>query len=442
MIIIKCKKLLLQVQYCVMSSRSFLFLQGVASPFFSELGRALINEGHKVSRINFCGGDYFFSKAFDSNKVYSTNYNNPLDALPKFIERLLNEKQISDIILFGDTRPIHKASIDLAKQNNINIHVFEEGYLRPSWITLDKEGVNANSKLSKDPQWYRDFVRTSLSKETIETHKPKDTGKQMRPRAWHDMRYHFAGLLLKPLFPTYRTHRPETPLTEYVGWIKRFPRISLFHKKQAEETIQMLVSEKRDFYVLPLQLNADAQMREHSPIKTVLEVIEITLRSFAKYAPTNSLLIIKNHPLDTGLINYLSKIKQATLENGIKPNRVIYLETGDLNTLLEYAKGTVLVNSTVGMSALAANCPTITLGSAIYDIPGLTYQGKLDDFWVDALKLDNKPDDGLFNDFKKSLIALNQINGDFYTRKGIKMAVLGSLPFLDPDNHQSSKSNT
>jgi capsular polysaccharide export protein len=40
--------------------RSFLFLQGLASWFFDRLGRALIERGHAVHRVNFNGGDRLF----------------------------------------------------------------------------------------------------------------------------------------------------------------------------------------------------------------------------------------------------------------------------------------------------------------------------------------------------------------------------------------------
>ena len=39
---------------------TFLFLQGIASPFFSVLGSALRERGHGVRRINFSAGDWLF----------------------------------------------------------------------------------------------------------------------------------------------------------------------------------------------------------------------------------------------------------------------------------------------------------------------------------------------------------------------------------------------
>jgi len=401
-------------------NRSFLFLQGVASPFFAELGKALLDQGHQVLKINFCGGDWFYSGGLST-----LNYRNGNDGLADYLTHIFSKHAVTDIVLFGDTRPVHLDAIRLANKQNIHVHVFEEGYLRPGWITLEQGGVNAHSSLSKDPQWYQQFARTLKAPGTF-----YNTGKQLTPRAIHDMRYHLGSFFLKPLFPHYRTHRPDTPLTEYIGWIKRFPRIFLFQKKQAQQQITSLLQRNKPFYVLPLQLNADAQIKRHSTITSISDFMQGSISSFTRHAPEDSLLVIKNHPLDTGLVDYPGVITQAIKQNNLDPMRVVYLETGDLNALLDQASGTVLVNSTVGLSSIQACCPTIALGTAIYDMPGLTYQGKLDTFWQDALDDRHKPDANLVDAFCHSVIALTQINGDFYTRKGIKLAVSGSVERL------------
>ncbi len=401
-------------------SRSFLFLQGVASPFFAELGKALLAQGHRVLKINFCGGDWFYSRALNA-----LNYRGDIEGLAGYLGAIVAQHAINDMVLFGDTRPVHLDAIKLAGMLNINIHVFEEGYLRPGWITLEQGGVNAHSSLSKNPQWYQRFAGTLKT-----TPATRHTGKQLPPRALHDMRYHLGSFLLRRFFPRYRSHRPDTPLTEYLGWIRRFPKIWLFHKKQAQRAIHTLLQQHQSFFVLPLQLSADAQIKQHSGFASMRDVIQHCIQSFACHAPVASTLVIKNHPLDTALADYPGVINDAIQKNNIAPQRVVYLETGDLNALLDQASGTVLVNSTVGLSSLQAGCPTIALGTAIYDMPGLTYQGKLDDFWQDALKKEHRPDARLVDAFCQSVIALTQINGDFYTKKGIKLAVSGSVERL------------
>ena len=84
-----------------------------------------------------------------------------------------------------------------------------------------------------------------------------------------------------------------------------------------------------------------------------------------------------------------------------------------LPTLLRHAKGTVNINSTVGLSSVLYGTPTITLGKAIYDMEGLTCKGMyLDDFWTNY----QVPDMELANKFKQHLIETTQLNGSFYGR--------------------------
>ena len=93
------------------------------------------------------------------------------------------------------------------------------------------------------------------------------------------------------------------------------------------------------------------------------------MQSFAAYSEPDSLLVIKNHPLDTGLIEYRRYTERLAHELRVA-DRVRFIDAGHLPTLLDHAKGVVVVNSTVGLSALHHRRPLITLGDAIYSIPG------------------------------------------------------------------------
>lgn len=404
-----------------MKHRSFLLLQGVASPFFSTLEKALNNAGHKALKINFCGGDLLSGRFFSTPLNY-INYRGTLEALPAFYATIFDQYAISDIILFGDTRPVHLPAITLAKRNNIRIHVYEEGYFRPHWITLDKGGVNANSSLSNDPAWFLKFAKT----QPLKNQTTQPTGGGLSIRAWHDLRYHFAKFVFKPLFPHYQTHRPDSALKEYGGFVLRFPALKFYFEKKAKQQINRLLANNKPFYLLPLQLGADAQIRVHSSVQNIEDLIYITIKSFAKYAPQDALLVIKNHPLDPWFIDYPAVIKKLALHYKLADNRIVFLEAGDLTSLLQHCKGTVLVNSTVGTAALLYNCPVIALGYAIYNMAGLTFQGALDDFWTQACP----PDLALFKAFRASVIESTQINGSFYNQSGIVMAVANSVPLL------------
>ena len=97
--------------------------------------------------------------------------------------------------------------------------------------------------------------------------------------------------------------------------------------------------------------------------------------------------------------------------------------------LVAHAQGLVTVNSTVGAVSLGLNCPTLTLSDPIYNLPGLTFQGGLDDFWREG----DAPDAEFFRRFKNCVIFATQVNGGFYCRKGIDLAASNSARVLSAE---------
>ncbi|MCW4151739.1 capsular biosynthesis protein [Halomonas sp. 18H] len=389
--------------------RSFLFLQGVCSPFFPRLGRKLSADGHHVAKVNFAAGDiaYWCKSAGPGH-----NFRGKLENLPEFLRELWQRHGTTDQILFGDQRPMHLIAIEEARKQGIRNHVLEEGYFRPFWITLEREGVNGYSLLPQDADWYRE-----VGGRLPQPARPKRFRSSFNRRARHDVLYHLAGLGNPLMFPRYRTHAPVTAPVEYAGYIKRFTQLRWWKPRDAEH-IEALVAGNRPYYVLPLQLNGDAQIRNHSDFDDMIEVIEHIMASFARQAPSDSLLCIKNHPLDMGLINYSGLIKRLEKRFAIE-GRTLYLESGDLNHLLYAAAGTVTVNSTSGIVALEHRCPTIALSQPIYRLNGLTFEGGLDDFWRDA----EAPDDELFRCFHRTIMHTVQLNGGYYCDTGMQLAI-------------------
>ncbi|HEY5718730.1 MAG TPA: hypothetical protein VIS52_09565, partial [Motiliproteus sp.] len=188
-------------------------------------------------------------------------------------------------------------------------------------------------------------------------------------------------------------------------------------RRDAEE-IQNLLRRKTRYYLLPLQLNSDSQIRTHSRSRGVPFLVKQVINSFFRHAPADTHQVIKNHPLDTVLINYAAWIGRLVRRLKLQ-GRILYLESGHLPTLLDHTLGVVTVNSSVGTSAFVHGCPTIAMGDAIYDMEGLTFQGPLDQFWTNL----SPPDRKLYRDFRNTVIHTTQVNGGFYTRKGIRLGV-------------------
>src|SRR5687768_5897860 len=129
------------------TKRSFLFLQGLATPFFVRLAREIATRGHSVHRINLCGGDRLYWPRFGA-----VDFRGRFSDWRDFLGSYLQDAGITDIILFGDCRPYHRVAMDIARSRDIAVHVLEEGYFRPDWITLERGGTNAFSSLPRDPK--------------------------------------------------------------------------------------------------------------------------------------------------------------------------------------------------------------------------------------------------------------------------------------------------
>lgn len=395
--------------------RSFLALQGTASPFFRQLAHGLCVRGHRVRRVNFCGGDVAYSG--DENVC---DYSERPVFLADWYRQIVGEAGFSDVLLFGDCRAVHHPVHEVAQKFGVRVHVFEEGYLRPHWITMERHGVNGRSQMSRDPAWYLD------QRKYIPAAAPgRSTGYNLYERARHDIAYRLANALHMHRFPHYESHRPKGGCHEYAGlaWRALHQRR---YDKEAEAATRDLIEGKHQYYLFPLQLNSDSQIVNHSPFEGVCEAISIVLNSFARHAPENTYLVVKNHPLDTGLVGYRHFAQARATELGIE-KRLRFIDAGHLPTLLEHSHGVVVVNSTVGLSAIHHGRPVIALGTAIYSMPGLTWQGRLSDFWTQA----EPPSKLLYQSFVDSIMHHTQINGDFYTQSGIAMSVEGAITRLE-----------
>lgn len=391
-------------------TRSFLLLQGVASPFFARLADALKKQGHRVYKVNFNAGD----ATFWLPRGRSAHFQGRLEHLSQWLERIWVREGITDQILFGDRRPVHHRAVQRAERYNIRTHVFEEGYFRPYWITLEREGVNGHSLLPRDPDWFR-----RAASFVPKLNKPTHFKSAFIKRAGYDVLYHVAGLFNPVLNVHYRNHSPIIAPVEYSGYIWRFLRLPWWRRRDPG-VIKRFSQEavEHPYFVLPLQLNTDAQIRDHSRFEDMFAVIRYVLASFAAHAPRNARLLIKNHPLDMGLVNYARLIEEQSKEYQVE-GRVDFVETGDLNRILKHATGTITVNSTVGMVSLQHDCPTVCLSDPIYNLPGLTSQQGLDAFWSSPCR----PDSQLLSAFYRVVMYATQLNGGFYCHKGIGLAV-------------------
>jgi capsular polysaccharide export protein len=399
------------------SSRCFLFLQGLAARFFGRLGEALAARGHVVRRVNFNGGDRAFWRL-----PGAIDFRGRAEAWPSFLEGLIAAWGISDIILFGDCRPLHRAAIAVARRHGLPAWVVEEGYLRPDWITFEQGGVNGYSALPRDPLWYCDEARRL----PVWRDPPSMPG-TFRRRATEDVYYWLASALAARRFPHYATHRPYFQLIEYAGWLRRLA-LQRRGERQAAAALAGLADCRDPIFLFPLQLDCDYQLRVHSPFQSVRAAIEMVLTSFAGHAAPASRLVVKLHPLDSGIYDWAAMTRHAAVGVGVS-DRLTILDGGSIDAALALSRGVVTINSTVGIRALTLGQTVIALGSAIYDMPGLTFQGDLDAFWSAG----GPPDPSLLDAFRRVLAARALIPGSFFSKPGLKVAVDAAVARLEAE---------
>lgn len=390
--------------------REFLFLQGNSSPFMERLARGVMRGGHGVHRVAFSAGDCLFWAMPGAIRFQAS-----FRRWSEFFRTLVERRRITDLVLFGDSRPYHRIAIAVARRRGIAVHVLEEGYLRPDWITLEPDGSNAQSSFPRNPAEIQ-VLAAGLPQQPQE-----QVSGGFGARAIWDIAHHVVAVGAGWLFPNYLRHRPYHPIREAYGWTHRVLCRHTIHRREVEKITPWLAADGRVF-LFPLQLDADYQVRRHFSGRSVAEAIRQVVTSFARCARPEDRLLIKVHPLDNGLSDWRRLIASLALTLDLG-DRVRVLDGGNLATLIHRSTGVIVVNSTTGITALHHRRPVIALGRAIYDIPGLTHQGALDTFWAEP----TIPDAALFADFYALLMWRTQVNGSFFTRRGIEVGTKGVL---------------
>lgn len=393
--------------------RSFLFLQGPISDFFDRLGRALIARGHRVHRVNLHFGDRLFWH------LPARNFRGRFDEWRGFIGDMLDLHGVTDLVLHGDRRPYHIVAAEEARARGIAVTATDLGYVRPDWLTLERDGMSTYSRFPRDPEAIRALA---------ERFPTPDLSARFHTPFWLisvlDVIYNLGLVFGRPLYPGYRYHGIAHPFAEYFGWLCSRAK-QLFARRGVARAQARLRAEPGSYFIFPLQLPTDFQIRAHSPFADARDAVCEVIASFARSASPRNLVIVV-HPLDNGLIDWCGLARGLARRFGAE-DRVVAFEGGVPGEILCQAAGIVTINSTVGTTALSNGVPVKVLGNAVFDIPGLADQRPLDAFWHEPAV----PDRGLAADFMRALIGTTQIKGGYYTRAAQNEAIAGFVERLE-----------
>jgi capsular polysaccharide export protein len=387
------------------SQRVFLLLQGPHGPFLADLAAALARTGARILRVGFNRGDEHFWRNRDS----FIPFRGALAEWPATLARLLEEKQVTDIVLYGDTRPVHAEAIRQARAAGITVHVFEEGYLRPYWVTYERDGSNGNSRLM---DLSVADMRAALDWVTGEPPSAPSRWGDLREHVFYGALYHFNVLARNGRYPNFRSHRALSVMSEFRLYLQRLMLMPV-------HAVDRMVATRRirrggfPFHVVLLQLEHDSNFLGHSPFGSMSAFIDTCARAFAAGAPAHHHLVFKSHPLDDGRVHLRRAIDKAARENGLE-GRVHLIRSGKLAALLNHARSAVTVNSTSAQQVLWRGLPLKALGRSVYNKPELVSSQPLEEFFARPIR----PDVSAYRDFRNFLLETSQFSGSFYSRRG------------------------
>lgn len=382
-----------------LAGKHILLLQGPVGPFFRRLSRELTQIGARVSKINFNGGDWLF---YPTGAV---QYRGSMEEWPAFLAGILTEQEIDLVMMFGDCRPIHQCVREQAERAGVEMGVFEAGYVRPDYITLERSGINDYSSLPRAADFY-----WKLSDKEPDT--PLVVGSVFWYAALWAIMYYIASSLGQLVFPHYRHHR-RLSVREGLPWLRGLWRKYYYRIKERKVRQGLTAAYSGRFFLVPLQVHYDAQMRIHSDYESVESFIQCVVADFAEHAPSEMCLVLKHHPMDRPYRDY-TRVCKTLADRYNLHGRLLYVHDVHLPTIFDHACGVVVVNSTVGLSALFHGLPVKVCGRSMYDIPSLTFSGSLSEFWKAAPTV--KPNQRVLKGFKSYLIESTQLNGNMYKR--------------------------
>lgn len=386
-------------------SRRFLFLQGPHGPFFHRLGKMLRAAGAEVWRVGFNKGDeafWFHTRSF-------IPFYGRLEDWPGVFSALLDDHQITDIALYGDTREIHAKAIEIARARGIMVHVFEEGYLRPYWVTYERGGSNGHSRLM---DMSVEEMRNALDEVELEQpHAPARWG-DMRHHVFYGALYHWFVMFRNRPYRHFVPHRSVTVAREFALYIKRLLLMPVISIDRMFATFRIKHG-GFPYHLVLLQLEHDASFRKHSPFESMTDFLGVAIEGFAEGAPLHHHLVFKAHPLEDGRKPLRHEIRRLARAHGVF-GRVHYVRGGKLAQLLNHARCAVTVNSTAAQQVLWRGLPLKVFGDAVYAKPEFVSTQNLPEFFAAP----TRPDSKAYRDYRTFLLETSQIPGGFYSARG------------------------
>ena len=361
--------------------------------------------GATVCRVGFNAGD----RAFWFGAPGYIPYRGKSEDWADTFTNIVSDKAITDIVLYGDTRPIHAQAVAIAKDSGLRVHVFEEGYMRPYWVTYERGGTNGHSRLMdlSIPE-----MQEALALSDIEVPTPPSHWGDMRHHVFYGALYHWFVMFRNREYRNFARHRELPVAAEAWLYTKRLLLMPLIALDRRIATMRIRFG-GFPYHLVLMQLEHDSSFQMHSPFDRMEEFLAVVMKGFAKGTPRHHHLVFKAHPLENGRSPLRKIIKELAEKHNVS-NRVHYVRGGKLAQLLDNARTAVTVNSTAGQQVLWRGIPLKVFGKAVYSKPEFVSEQPLAKFFAEP----TRPNSKAYRDYRRFLLETSQVPGGFYAARG------------------------
>lgn len=379
-------------------------LQGDWEHGLALVAKDLLLNGTQATKVILEPCDLFYKL----HKIPTVSFNAPLSGFKEWLRNEILTNGVDCLFIYNQYRPYNAIGYELAEELGIECIILELGLLRPDYITIYSRERDLFSYLEKE--WRKvknEGASIKLPKESPQIASAATDSKMLQFACSYTLS-RFATKVLR-MYTHYEDQRSMSFRLHFKAGIRGLLRLQ---GRARQSRYNRIFSEKwsNKYYLVPLQVHCDSQITARSSYQSVEEFITEVVDSFEKHAPLDTRLVFKVHPMDRGYVDYNSFIKG--LDSRFVQQRLIYLDRVHNPTVLKNAIGSVMINSSMGLSSLIHGTPVKTVGQANFDLPELTHQGSLDTFWRGAEDVDL--------DSVKVFIALlrrtSQGRGTFYKR--------------------------
>lgn len=381
--------------------RKILIVQGDWESGMSLLALDLMDAGHEVGKVFFCAPDLVYKL----RGIRTHLFRKPIDAFEDWLRALVKAEGYDTFFLYNHYRPYNQIAWNLAFELNLGCHVFELGLIRPNCVMVFSRD---QMPISAIPKAWNQLLAGGPAPKQAEM--PPELCKVSTPAKLFLFCLSFVfSRVTSPLFPNFVDQRNMNLWHHLKHGLIHLWRF--IERSRDCEYDELFAGEwSGSYYAVPLQVHSDTQILRCSDYDSIEQFIRQVAMSFQKHAPEGTRLVFKVHPMDRGYKDYTDLI--AGLNHRIGGNRISYVDRVHLPTMLEHARGVVNINSSVGISALVHHQPVIALGTAVYDLPELTFHGPLDEFWTKA----ERPKSTRVRQFFNMLLEHNQGRGTLSQR--------------------------